>query len=88
VRFVTTMLAIIVGTGFLAGTLVLGDSLGPALRSGTGRGPARRRRRRRAVAREDNAAASRPRRAPSPSALAEVKAPTAWPAQPASCTPT
>ncbi len=33
VRFVTTMLAIIVGTGFLAGTLVLGDSLGPALRS-------------------------------------------------------
>src|SRR4051812_20314149 len=27
------MLAIIVGTGFLAGTLVLGDSLGPALRS-------------------------------------------------------
>ncbi|MGZ4692985.1 MAG: ABC transporter permease [Acidimicrobiales bacterium] len=33
VRFITTMLAIIVGTGFLAGTLVLGDSLGPALRS-------------------------------------------------------
>jgi len=33
VRFLTTMLAIIVGTGFLAGTLVLGDSLGPALRS-------------------------------------------------------
>ena len=33
VRFLTTLLAIVVGTGFLAGTLVLGDSLGPALRS-------------------------------------------------------
>ncbi len=32
-RFVATMLAIIVGTGFLAGTLVLSDSLGPALES-------------------------------------------------------
>ncbi len=32
-RFIATMLAIIVGTGFLAGTLVLSDSLGPALES-------------------------------------------------------
>jgi putative ABC transport system permease protein len=32
-RFIATMLAIIVGTGFLAGTLVLSDSLGPALKS-------------------------------------------------------
>ena len=32
-RFVATMLAIVVGTGFLAGTLVLSDSLGPALES-------------------------------------------------------
>ena len=33
VRFVATLLAIVVGTGFLAGTLVLEDSLGPALKS-------------------------------------------------------
>jgi putative ABC transport system permease protein len=30
-RFIATMLAVIVGTGFLAGALVLNDSLGPAL---------------------------------------------------------
>ena len=41
-RFVATMLAIIVGTGFLAGTLVLSDSLGPGARVQRGAGPARR----------------------------------------------
>jgi putative ABC transport system permease protein len=33
VRFLATFLAIIVGTGFLAGTMVLSDSLGPAVKS-------------------------------------------------------
>jgi putative ABC transport system permease protein len=33
VRFLATLLAIVVGTGFLAGTMVLSDSLGPAVKS-------------------------------------------------------
>jgi putative ABC transport system permease protein len=33
VRFLATFLAIVVGTGFLAGTMVLSDSLGPAVKS-------------------------------------------------------
>jgi putative ABC transport system permease protein len=33
IRFLATFLAIVVGTGFLAGTMVLSDSLGPAVKS-------------------------------------------------------
>ena len=33
VRFLATFLAIVVGTGFLAGTMVLSDSLGPATKA-------------------------------------------------------